>query len=388
MPQSFETLVKNITFRKLSIKMDKSATVLSFSGALGIDDLAKLDKYLAAFFKRSGSARQIEFKLDGLDYLDSDGAYVLYKYQRQAEKQGVTLEFTGLSAEHQRIYQLLDPEKLSKKPLVSDQRKAGFFVSLGISTYGVMQESYQIIGYFGRIIALGLRMLVKPRSLRWKDMFQQMNLVGVGGLPIVGMIGLLLGMILAFMSIMQLEPFGASIYVATLVSVAMVKELGPIMTAIVVAGRSGSAFAAEIGSMKENEELDALTVMGYDPVMFLTMPRVVATVLVVPILFIFSCFFGVFGGLLVGTTGMGLEINTYIQYSGSALSVSDFVISTIKSMVFAFLIAGVGCQRGFAVRGGSSAVGKATTSSVVISIFIIIVVDSIFAIVGQYAWWW
>ncbi len=389
LPHNFESIAKSCKFHNLALKLAKTPSVwaLAFDGSLNVEDLATANKYFDAFFAQASLPGQIEFDLSALQYLDSNGAFLLYNCVRQAKAKNIELALKGLKPEHQRIYHLLDPQKLEKQPLVAETRRSGFLETLGSGTYDMVQDAYQIIDYFGRIMALFLRTLLKPQTMRWPDMFYQMQQVGVGGLPIVGLIGLLLGLILAFMSIMQLEPFGASIYVASLVSVAMIKELGPIMTAIVVAGRSGSAFAAEIGSMKENEELDALAVMGYDPIMFLAMPRVLAAVLVVPILFVFSSLFGIIGGLIIGIVGIGLDIHTYLNYTISSLNVDDFIVSFVKTMIFAFLIAGVGCQRGFSVRGGASAVGKATTSSVVISIFIIIVIDSIFAVVQQYAWW-
>jgi phospholipid/cholesterol/gamma-HCH transport system permease protein len=200
----------------------------------------------------------------------------------------------------------------------------------------------------------------------------------------VGLISFLLGLIIAFMSSLQLKQFGASIYVASLVGVAMVSELGPIMTAIIVAGRSGSAFAAEIGTMKVNEEVDALTVMGFDPTRFLAVPKVLAAMVAVPILTLYSDLFGIGGGLAVGVLGLDLTVYTYIQETMKVITVMSIFKSLFKSVVFAVLIAGIGCQRGFQVRGGAQAVGSATTSTVVAAIFLIIVTDSAFAVLFTY----
>jgi phospholipid/cholesterol/gamma-HCH transport system permease protein len=211
-----------------------------------------------------------------------------------------------------------------------------------------------------------------------------MKRAGVDGLPIVGLISVLIGLIIAFMSFLQLKQVGANIYVPSLVSFAMVKELGPIMTAILVAGRSGSAFAAEIGTMVVNEEVDALSTMGFDAVRLLTVPKVFAMIIVVPVLTIYADFFGVFGGLIVGVTGLDLTANTYLTQSLKTIKVFDVVTSLAKAAVFAGLIAGIGCQRGFQVRAGAQDVGKFTTSAVVSAIFLIVVVDSIFAVTLYY----
>jgi phospholipid/cholesterol/gamma-HCH transport system permease protein len=214
-----------------------------------------------------------------------------------------------------------------------------------------------------------------------------MKKIGVDCLPILCLISFLLGLIIAFMSSLQLRQFGAYAYVASLVAIAMVRELGPIITAIMVAGRSGSAFAAEIGTMKVNEEVDALITMGFNPIRFLAVPKVFAAVMVVPFLTLFSDLFGIVGGLAVGIYGLDLTFRTYNDYASWALTAFDIITGMIKSVVFALLIAGIGCQRGFQVSGGAEAVGDATTSSVVSAIFLIIVADSTFAVIFNYIRW-
>jgi phospholipid/cholesterol/gamma-HCH transport system permease protein len=211
-----------------------------------------------------------------------------------------------------------------------------------------------------------------------------MQRVGADALPIVALISFLLGLIMAFMSAVQLEQFGANIYVASLVSLSMVRELGPIMTAIIVAGRSGSAFAAEIGSMRVAEEIDALTTMGFDITLFLVLPRLLATLIVLPMLTLFSDLFAIAGGLVVGVTMLDLTTHGYMVQTINTISLGDVAWSMFKTMLFAILIAGTGCFRGFQVRGGADAVGRATTSSVVTSIFLIILADSILAVIQRY----
>ncbi len=211
-----------------------------------------------------------------------------------------------------------------------------------------------------------------------------MKKVGVDALPIVGLISFLLGLIMAFMSSVQLQQFGANIYVASLVSLAMVRELGPIMTAIIVAGRSGSAFAAEIGTMKISDEVDALFTMGFDPTRFLVVPKILASVITVPILTLFSDLFAIMGGLVVGVFMLDLTTNAYMTQTLKTLTLFDVFWGFLKAAVFALLIAGIGCLRGFQVRGGAAEVGQATTSAVVSSIFLIILADAVFAVILRY----
>jgi phospholipid/cholesterol/gamma-HCH transport system permease protein len=188
---------------------------------------------------------------------------------------------------------------------------------------------------------------------------------------------------MAFMSSLQLTQFGANLYVASLVALAMVSELGPIMTAIVVAGRSGSAYAAEISTMKISEEIDALVVMGFDPNLFLVLPRMTAA-MVVPLLTVFANIFAVAGGLVIGVFMLNLSPGAYINQSLDALSLFELAWGLSKSLVFALLIALSGCFRGFQAPGGAAAVGNAATSAVVTGIFLIILFDSIFAVIRSY----
>lgn len=259
-----------------------------------------------------------------------------------------------------------------------------FLSELGQKTVRVARNSAEEIAFLGEtFIATGVALL-RPSTVRWGDVLHTMRRAGADGFPIVALISFLMGLIIAFMSSLQLRQFGAYIYVADLVAIAIVRELAPIMTAILVAGRSGSAFAAEIGTMRVNEEIDALVIMGFDPMRFLVVPKVLAMVVVVPLLTAYADLFGILGGLTVGVLGLDLTVSTYLRESQKVLSTFAVATSLGKTVVFALLISAVGCQRGFRARGGADAVGSAATSSVVTAIFLIIVTDSLFAVALQY----
>jgi phospholipid/cholesterol/gamma-HCH transport system permease protein len=279
---------------------------------------------------------------------------------------------------------IIDRRAIAPPPAQDGPRSVGLVEETGMTSVAFIQDIARSITFGGSLIWEIVLSVLRPSSVRWKDVLLYMKKVGVDGLPILGLISYLLGLIIAFMSSLQLKQFGANMYVASLVAIAMVRELGPIMTAILVAGRSGSAFAAEIGTMKVNEEIDALVTMGFDPVRFLAIPKVFASILVVPLLTFFSDLFGILGGMTVGVLGLDLTIHTYTELTSWALEVFDVVSGVVKSMVFAVLIAGIGCQRGFQASGGAEAVGNATTSAVVAGLFLIIVADSTFAIILNY----
>ena len=238
----------------------------------------------------------------------------------------------------------------------------------------------------GSVCLSFIHAIIHSKSLRFNDTIVEMEKTGVNAVPIVSLISYLLGLVIAFMSSLQLEQFGANIYVASLVAIAMVSELSPIMTAIVVAGRSGSAFAAEIGTMKIYEEVDALTTMGFDPVLFLAIPRMIASMIVVPILTLCSGLCGILGGLTVGIGLLNLTPSSYMSQTLETLDLFEITWGLSKSIVFAAIISWVGCLRGFQAKGGADAVGNAATSAVVGGIFLIILFDSFFAILRSY-WW-
>ena len=356
---------------------------LTLSGRLTLENLSPLAAELQELWRRLHPAG-LTVDLAGLEYLDSAGALALIQLQSEARVRAISCRFLQASAEAQRILNLIDPETLTRPPLISTERTAGLMDQVGEASINFARDLVEVLTFLGDLLTSLWHVLWHPRSVRWGDVLFYMKRAGVDGLPIVGLIGLLLGLIIAFMSSLQLKQFGANIYVASLLAVAMVQELGPIMTAILVAGRSGSAFAAEIGTMKVNEEVDALVTMGLDPVRFLAVPKVLAAMLVVPVLTVYAILFGLLGGLIIGVLGLDLTVYSYVTESQRAIALFDLVSSLVKSVVFALLVAGIGCQRGFQVRGGAEAVGSATTSAVVAGIFLIIVTDSAFALVLHY----
>lgn len=215
----------------------------------------------------------------------------------------------------------------------------------------------------------------KGKGLRWKSTIDQMVTIGFNSIPIVSVICFFVGLILAMQAAYQLQRFGASIYVADLVGVAITREMGPLITAIVIAGRSGSAIAAEIGTMRVYEEIDALHTMGFNPIKFLVVPRLLALLIMLPCLTLIADFIGIMGGFVLAVFNLKISFIRYLNQTVDALVMKDLITGLIKTLFFATIIAKVGCYQGLIVKGGAEGVGKATTASVVTSIFLIIVAD-------------
>ncbi len=225
---------------------------------------------------------------------------------------------------------------------------------------------------------------MRGKGLRWKSSVQQMVVVGVNCLPIVMTIGFFVGLILALQGANELKRFGAIRFVVDLVAVTMTRELGPLITAIIVTGRSGSAFAAELGTMRVSEEIDALQTMGLNPTKFLVVPKLLATLFMLPCLTIASDFSGILGCMAFSIWEIGMSATTYFSAVRDALILNDIYTGLVKSLVFALVITKVGCFEGMQVSGGAEGVGKATTASVVKSIFLIIIADLIFTSIFYY----
>lgn len=360
-----------------------SALVLYLQGRITLGDadrlLARMNDAMAA-----GNRASVRIDLSGVSYMDGAGVLTLLRLEDSIRGKGIPFTLIRVPEEIRRVMGLIDRESLTRSPLRAEIGPVGIVEGLGSASVRISKDFVAMLAFLGDLVGALIHLLLHPREVRWQDVFFYVRRVGADGLPIVGLISILIGLIIAFMSSLQLKQFGANVYVASLVAVAIVRELGPIMTAILVAGRSASAFAAEIGTMRVNDEVDALVTMGFDPIRFLVVPKLIATVIVLPLLTLYADLFGILGGMIVGIAGLDLTAYTYLQASRRSITVFFLNSSLVKAAVFACIIAWIGCQRGFQVRGGVEEVGAATTSAVVTAILLIVVVDSAFAVVLNY----
>ena len=325
----------------------------------------------------------IRANLGGVTRMDDCGALVIMELSRMADAAQGRLQTENVPSHVRDLLTFLRLDAPTPPP-ATPRPAPGLLERFGEKTVQVADQAVDHVSFVGETVVTLASLLRHPGQLRLGDTISYMQKVGVDALPIVGLISFLLGLIMAFMSAVQLQQFGANIYVASLVALSMVRELGPIMTAIIVAGRSGSAFAAEIGTMKVSEEVDALITMGFKPSMFLVAPKIIASALVVPFLALFSNLFAIAGGLLIGVGTLNLTVSSYMTQTMNTLTIFDINWGIFKSVIFAVLISTVGCFKGYQVRGGAASVGQATTSAVVTSIFLVILVDSVLAVILRY----
>ncbi len=357
--------------------------ILYIQGSINAFNTASLIKELRPIIQ-DRRPHSLTVDLNEAIYLDDYGVLTLLELRELVTGGKGTFHIQGANRKVQDILAIYHFESMTAGFPIEKKRSPGILIRLGDATLKLAADMKYLISFIGSVSLSLLHVCLHPKSLRTDDTFLCMQRTGVDALPIVGLISFLLGLIIAFMSSIQLRQFGANIYVASLVSVAMTYELGPIMTAIIVAGRSGSSFASEIGTMKISEEIDALFTMGFDPTRFLVVPKILSAFIMVPILTLFSDVFAILGGLVVGVFMLDLTSNAYINQTLKTLTLFDVFWGVMKSAVFAIVIAWIGCLRGFQVRGGADSVGQAATSAVVSSIFLIIVIDAIFAIIHIY----
>jgi len=312
----------------------------------------------------------------GVEALDGSGAAMLA--QLRGQEGGGPVVLTGLKPEFERLVEMVspapDPEREEPNPLET------FVERVGSKTLGVVAETRALVAFTGELFLALLDALRHPRRIRWRDLIEKAEETGIEAMPIIGLMGFLFGLILAFQSAVPMRQFGAEIFVADLLGLSMMRELGPLLAAILLTARSGSAFAAELGTMKVNEEIDALSTMGLQPVRFLVVPRVLAVILVVPVLTILMVLFSLAGGAVV-MMSLGFPFITYMNRVVASTSAGDMAGGLFKALVFGLVIAGVGCLRGIRAGNDAGAVGASTTSSVVSGIVLITVIDGLFAVV-------
>lgn len=331
-------------------------------------------------------ARAATVDLDAapIDYCDGSGIALLIQLHRLQQQNGGKLEIRGLRPEFQ---ELLDDWLQGSVEAGQSEGKVHtpLVEEIGRGAVQLWEDIHELISFVGQLGLAMVKAARHPRTIRWRDALLIAEEVGVNALPIVALLSFLVGVIMAFQSAVALRQFGAEIFVANMIGLSVLREMGPLMTAIILAGRSGSAFAAEIGTMKVREEIDALKTMGLEPVRFLVVPRVLAGLAMTPVLTVFADLLGVMGGSVV-MLSLGFPLITFFNQLQLAVSYGSFVGGLVKAFAFGILIAAIGCLRGLQTQTGASAVGLSTTHAVVSGIILIVITDGIFTVIYYYLW--
>ncbi len=366
--------------RGLSVSQPaKDRVLLQLSGSWTLAQGLPSDEQVKSLLKSQTRIRRLEFDTTGLQDWDSSLLTFLMRLDGDCAEHQVEIDEAGLPEGARRLMKLATavPERAGARRQEAQETLLEVF---GKETLALFKGGGVMVSFIGQSTQSFGRFLVGRAQFRRSDMFLVIQESGANALPIVTLIALLVGLILAFVGAIQLAQFGAQIYVANLVGIAMTREMGAIMTAIIMAGRTGAAFAAQIGTMQVNEEVDALSTLGLQPMDFLVLPRMLALIMMMPLLCVYADLMGIVGGGIVGVGLLDISLVEYANQTQKAVSLTDCAIGIVKSAVFGILIAVAGCMRGIQCGRSASAVGLATTSAVVISIVAIIVTDGIFAV--------
>jgi phospholipid/cholesterol/gamma-HCH transport system permease protein len=329
-------------------------------------------------------AATVDLDAAAIDYCDGSGIALLIQLRRLQQKNAGRLEIHGLRPEFQ---ELLDDWAQGSAETGQSKTKVRVQLAeeIGRGAVQVWQDIHELIAFVGQLGLAMVKAARHPSTIRWRDTLLIAEEVGVNALPIVALLSFLVGVIMAFQAAVALRQFGAEIFVANMIGLSVLREMGPLMTAIILAGRSGSAFAAEIGTMKVREEIDALKTMGLEPVRFLVVPRVLAALAMTPVLTVFADLLGVMGGSVV-MMSLGFPLITFFHQLQLAVSYGSLVGGLVKAFAFGILVAAIGCLRGLQTQSGASAVGLSTTHAVVSGIILIVITDGIFTVIYYYLW--
>lgn len=342
----------------------------------GLPSVALLERELNS----APRVKNISFDAAGLQSWDSSVLAFLVEASALCRTRGIQLDRAGLPSGLQRLLDLAEavPEKQGAR---KETVRTPFLERIGNSAIGAGSSLGEMLAFLGDMSVTFVRLLRMKVRFRAVDLVLLIQQSGAHALPIVTLISFLVGVILAFVGAVQLRQFGAQIYVADLVGIAMIREMGAMMTGIIMAGRTGAAFAAQLGTMKVTQEIDAFTTMGFSPLEFLVLPRVIALVLMMPLLCLYADIVGVLGGAAIGVGMLDLSWTTYFRQTSNAVDLVDVFGGVFKASVYGVLIALSGCLRGIQCGNSSSAVGDAATSAVVTGIVAIVVACGIFAVV-------
>ena len=318
----------------------------------------------------------------GIEALDTAGAWVLQKLLQRLRDQGSEVLLQGLRPENERLLQVVAQHAAQETgPTVAPGDKTPSILErTGRRVADSAEQTLALLAFIGEAaLAFGAN-LAHPARIRWRPILFNIRTAGVDALPIVGLLSFLLGIVVAYQAADQLRRYGANIFVADLVGLSMLREFAPLITAIIIAGRSGSAYAAQIGTMAVTEEIDAMRTLGITPMDLLVLPKVVALVIALPLLTVFADVMGVLGGMIMAWAQLDVGPVDFLDRFSKAVSITTFAIGVGKAPVFASIIAVVGCFQGMRTKGGADSVGRQTTRSVVQGIFLVIVADALFSI--------
>lgn len=327
------------------------------------------------------SSDHLTLDASAISALDSSGAWVLQKLLQRLHQYGKTVAVTGLSRRHQSLLELVQSKQEEVNQSLPEQPNEHFLTLIGKQAVDKWQQGIKFIRFIGELATIAWLSFSRPQYIQWRAIAISIEEVGFRALPIIALLSFLIGIVLAYQMGLQLKLYGANVYIVNLTGIAILREFAPLITAIVVAGRTSSAFTAQLGSMKVNQEIDVLRTMGLSPANRLVLPKILGTVVALPLITVWAMLFGMLGAMVMAQSMLGINYMDFLMRFQTVVGASNYWIGLIKTPVFALIIAMVGCFQGFQVAANADSVGKYTTKSVVQAIFLIIIADALFSII-------
>lgn len=361
---------------------DDNELIFKCTGDWTHDVLLDAEQTLSALGKTYNSCR-IVWDVADVCEVDSAGMMLFIHHYDQLQANQCTLMIVGAHTDFEQLYQLLRQYVISPVKTRNDFRSQLLqpFTTVGKSVSTFVNDVLAFLAFLGESFLAFMYAFCHPLSIRYDAIIKNIEEIGVRALPIIALTSILIGIVITYQGAVQLEKFGAHIFIVDMIGISMTRELAPLITAIVVAGRTGSAFTAQIGVMKITEEIDAMRIMGFDPHQYLVVPRITALIISLPLLVIFADLMGLMAGMFISNIHLNLSYSEFVHRLQSALELKHIVIGLIKAPIFAWLIATVACFRGFQVANTTESIGRYTTLSVVNAIFLVIACDAIFSVV-------
>lgn len=350
------------------------------SGSWTAYGIGQIEAQLKALSAPSGSTMVID--ASRIEAFDSVGAWIMEKLRRRLGEESVGVDIRLLKPEFAKLLEVVGQEDIHQAGTAKQDAipAPNWRESLGRDTAAAFEQGMALLGFIGECTFAFGKCLAEPKRLRWRTVLYNIRSAGFDAMPIVGLLSFLLGIVVAYQGADQLRQYGANIFVVDLVGLSMLREFAPLITAIIVAGRSGSAYAAQIGTMAVTEEIDAMRTIGIAPLELLVLPKIIAMLIVLPLLTVFADVLGVFGGMLMARAQLAVSYVEFLDRFAKTVSVTAYLIGLGKAPVFAAIIVTVGCFQGFRTHGGPDSVGRQTTRSVVQAIFLVIVADALFSV--------
>lgn len=355
---------------------------LRCQGDWALSHLSSLERQIFSLSVQEGSSLVCD--AGDIASMDTAGAWIFWRTLKHLEQKGCRVDLRGLSPDLYALVQTAAKNWPGTEAL-SRPAHAGWLEKIGRFVSHYVPLAKGALAFLGESSTTSVSLLLHPSQMRWRMLLQNLQIDGFNALPITGLLTFLMGVVIAYQGSEQLRAFGANIFIVDLVGISLLREIAPLVTAILVAGRSGSAYTAQIGTMRVTEELDALRTLGISPMSLLVLPRALALVIALPLLTVFADVVGVFGGMLIAWNRLGITFTEFLHRFEYAIALRHYLIGIGKTPVFAIIIALVGCHQGFQVSGGVDSVGRQTTVSVVQAIFLVIVSDALFSIL--FSWW-